>query len=203
MNTKNFTFWLLGICVVVFLIQNIIPGFTEALLLEQSKPLEIWRFFTSMFLHGDIMHLLYNMLALFMFGLALERFIGSKRFLIVYFVSGLIANLVSINFYQSSLGASGAIFGIIGALVFVKPNLTVFAFGMPMPMFIAGILWAGADLIGVFNPSNIANIAHLTGMGIGLIFGAFYRDWARREERKINVVLNEDYVQQWEDRFLR
>lgn len=200
---RNYTLWIMGICVVLFVIQMVVPGFTEAFLLDQNKPLEIWRFITSMFLHGDITHILYNMLALFMFGLALEKFVGGKRFLIIYFASGIVANLIAINFYQSSLGASGAIFGIIGALVIIRPSLTVWAFGMPMPILVAGVLWAVVDMIGVFSPSNIANIAHLSGMGIGLLLGAFYRNWNEKPTPKYRIEFDEGSVQAWEDRYIR
>lgn len=202
MTLKSYSIWIIGICVLFFVFQLIIPGFTEGLLLEQNKPFEVWRFLTSMFLHGDIAHLLYNMIALFFFGLLLENLIGGRKFLLVYFASGIFANLISINFYSSSLGASGAIFGIIGALVIIRPGLTVFAFGMPMPMFVAGILWAVIDMIGIFVPSGVANIAHLSGMAMGLLFGAVYKNWSRREERKPRIVIDEGYVKDWEDRYL-
>jgi len=93
---------------------------------------EIWRFLTAVFLHGGVGHILFNGFALLLFGSILERFVGGRRFLIVFFVTGILANLISVNFYSSSLGASGAIFGVIGALVIVRPGLTVWAFGMPM-----------------------------------------------------------------------
>jgi len=160
---------------LVFLIQLFVRGFTELFLLDSSAYLQIWRFVTAVFLHGGFAHLLYNVLALALFGSILERFIGGKRFLIVFFVTGILANLISVNFYDSSLGASGAIFGVIGALVIIRPLMVIWAFGMPMPMFIAGILWAAGDLIGLFVPSNVANLAHLSGMFFGLIFGFSYR----------------------------
>ena len=58
----------------------------------------------------------------------------------LFFISGILANLISVNFYNSSLGASGAIFGVIGALVVVRPWMFVWAFGLPLPMIVAGIL---------------------------------------------------------------
>ncbi len=160
---------------IVFLIQWIFSSFTDLFLLDSSSFNQPWRFLTSIFLHGSFTHLLYNGFALALFGSILERLIGSKRFLLVFFITGILANLVSVNFYDNSLGASGAIFGIIGALIFVRPLMIVWAFGLPMPIFIAGILWAGGDLIGLFVPSNVANLAHLSGMFFGLVIGAFYR----------------------------
>src|SRR3989344_1625873 len=103
---------LCGLMFIVFLIQLFVDGFTDLFLLDSSAFVQVWRFFTSMFLHGGIAHLLYNVFALGLFGSMLERFIGSKRFLFVFFVTGFLANLISVNFYDSSLGASGSIFGI-------------------------------------------------------------------------------------------
>ncbi len=207
-NYKNYPFWLAGICVIVFTTQIIFPSFTELFVLDSSKKIEIWRFVTSIFLHGGIGHLLYNMFALVLFGMFLERMVGSKKFFIVFFSSGIIANLISVWFYSSSLGASGAIFGIIGALILIRPGLMVWAFGIPMPMFVAGILWGAGDLIGAIaffsgNPiNNTGNIAHLSGMLIGLILGFFYRQ-KKSDNGKIVYRLNESEIRRWEDYHLR
>ncbi|OIO80255.1 hypothetical protein AUJ84_04400 [Candidatus Pacearchaeota archaeon CG1_02_32_132] len=175
MKFKFYAFKLIGIIALVYLLQLFIHGFTDLFLLNSNSWTEIWRFVTSIFLHGSIAHLFYNGFALLLFGSILERLIGGKKFLIVFFVSGVLANLISVNFYSSSLGASGAIFGVIGALIVVRPLLIVWAFGLPMPMFVAGIVWAVGDVIGLFIPSGIANIAHLFGMAFGLIMGLLFR----------------------------
>ncbi|MEK6927467.1 MAG: rhomboid family intramembrane serine protease [Nanoarchaeota archaeon] len=199
MQNKGANFWLMGICVVMFVLQLVIPGFTEALLMNKFALPEVWRFVTAIFLHGGFSHLLLNMFAMLMFGMMLEHTIGTKKYLLVFFLTGILANIISYPFYDSALGASGAIFGLIGAMVMLKPGVTIWAFGMPMPLFIAGILWAFVDIIGVFVPSGVGNIAHLSGMGLGLILGAKYRNWAMREERKPRVELDERYVQSWEN----
>ncbi|MEK6908818.1 MAG: rhomboid family intramembrane serine protease [Nanoarchaeota archaeon] len=173
----RFRFYALKLCgwmLLVFLMQLMFDSFTDLFLLNSDSYIEIWRFLTAIFLHGGFAHLLYNTFALAFFGSMLERFLGSKRFLMVFFVTGLLANIVSVNFYNSSLGASGAIFGVIGALVAIRPLMFVWAFGFPMPLFIAGIIWAAGDLIGLFVPSNVANLAHLSGMFFGLILGFIY-----------------------------
>ena len=178
MRRQRFRFYAVKLCGLMFLIfiaQLLISGFTELFLLDGSAFSEIWRFVTAIFLHGGFAHLLYNVFALGLFGSILERLIGGKRFLILFFVTGVLANIVSVNFYDASLGASGAIFGVIGALIFVRPWMLVWAFGLPMPIVIAGVLWAAGDLIGLFVPSQVANLAHLSGMGFGLILGALYR----------------------------
>ena len=204
MANKNYTLWLAGICAVVFIIQLIIPGFTESMLLDQSKSLEIWRFVTSIFLHGSFAHIFSNMFALVLFGLILENIIGGRNFILVYFGTGIFANLIAINFYPSSLGASGAIYGILGVLIMLRPKMVVWAFGMPMPMFIAGILWVGAGVLGVFMPSNVGDIAHLSGIGFGILLGWLYRKRYRDVRwRENRISLNEDSMRRWEDNYVR
>jgi len=201
---KNWAIKLVIICVLVYVLQLIFPGFTDFFLLTQQHPLQIWRYLTAIFLHASLGHLVLNMFALGIFGFILERMIGSRNFLITFFVTGIIANLISINFYDSSLGASGAIFGVIGALVLIRPLMVVWAFGLPMPMFIAAILWAVLDVIGVFVPSGTANIAHLSGLAIGLIIGAIYREWGSKKEQQLRVIkIDEDSIRRWEDAYMR
>lgn len=175
---KRFRFYALKLCgimFVIFLIQLFVSRFTDMFLLNSGAFTQIWRFVTAVFLHGGLAHLLYNVFALALFGSMLERMIGSRKFFIVFIVTGILANIVSVNFYDSSLGASGAIFGVIGALIVIRPLMFIFAFGFPMPLFVAGIIWVAIDLTGIFFPSNVANLAHLSGMFFGLILGFFYR----------------------------
>jgi uncharacterized protein len=216
---EKFGFWafkLSGIIIVFFILQNSIPGFTDFFVLNQSAFPQIWRFVSAVFLHGGLGHIAYNLFALVLFGSMLERLIGSRRFLYVFFVTGILANLFSVNFYPSSLGASGAIFGVIGALILVRPGLMVWAFGLPMPIFVAGILWAAGDIIGAVgffsgNPlDNTGNLAHLSGMAFGLAMGLYYKrkgfvknlQGPAGKSRKHEVYVNEDYARRWEDRYL-
>lgn len=187
---------------MIFIAQILLSGFTDFFVLNQSSYSEPWRFLSAVFLHGGLAHLVYNLFALVLFGSILESLISSKKFLIVFFVTGILANLFSVNFYSSSLGASGAIMGVIGALVVVRPWMFVWAFGLPMPMIVAGALWAVGDIIGVFMPSNVGNIAHLSGMFFGLILGALYAKKKKRAKRK-KIVIDERSIRQWEDGFLR
>lgn len=147
------------------------------------------------------------MFALFFFGLFLEKYIGSRKFLILFLASGIIANVVAVNFYDSSLGASGAIYGVIGALTIIQPSLLVFAFGLPMPIIIASGLWIAGDVLrtfGAFGDTNIGTIAHLSGIVIGFIYGFMLR-------RKLKISHQNNYVQkiddklmrQWEDDFMK
>lgn len=206
MRFKYYALKIVFVCVIIFFFQIIFLGFTDLFVLNELSFTQPWRFVTSIFLHGDIGHLLYNMFALALFGSMLEGMINGRRFLIVYFASGIFANLISINFYNSSLGASGAIYGIIGALVIVRPLLMVWAFGFPMPMILAGLLWAAGDAIGLFIPSNVGHIAHLTGMAMGLILGIVFRGYYNRNQAKKSygaITVNESKMRQWEDSYLR
>ena len=214
MRKKKFKFYALKLCFwmfVIFLIQLLIKGFTELFLLDNHVFTQVWRFLTAIFLHGSFVHLLYNSFALALFGSILEKLIGGRRFLFVFFAAGILANIVSVNFYDSSLGASGAIFGVIGALILVRPMLTVWAFGLPMPIFVAGIIWAAGDLLGAIgyltgNPINdTGNIAHLSGLFVGLLMGIFYRKRFSLIENQNSprVLVHEGSMRAWEDRWIR
>ena len=107
----------------VFAVQMIVPSITNDFALVSSQAsAEPWTFVTSMFLHGDVLHIGYNLIALFIFGLILESVIGSRRLLAVFFGTGILAGFVSIFFYNAVIGASGAIFGIIGTLAVLRPT---------------------------------------------------------------------------------
>jgi len=212
MERKKIRFWFLWlslICVIAFVLQNIVNGFTDMFILNLSAlyGFQIWRFVTAIFLHGGIVHLIYNLFALLLFGFILERIIGSRNFLIVFFLSGIIGNLVSVNFYPSSLGASGAIYGVIGCVAILEPMMMVWAFGLLMPMFVAAILWiAGGVLgmLGMFN-DNTGYVAHLSGIVIGIISGIVFRIIYTRKKKKLEekMIIPDDYVGEWEERFVK
>lgn len=205
MRFKFYALWLCAVMIVVFVLQLLISGFTDLFVLNQQSYFQVWRFVTAVFLHGSLSHLVFNLFALALFGSILENYIGGKKFLLVFFVTGILANLVSVNFYNSSLGASGAIFGIIGALVIVSPFMIVWAFGMPMPMLVAGILWAAGNVLGIFMPTNVGNIAHLSGMAFGFVFGAYYRRFVKIQQKRRPSIysINESSMRRWEDSYFR
>jgi membrane associated rhomboid family serine protease len=202
---KNYWLWLSIICFAVFVMQLLFPGVTDSLLLNQNSFHEPWRFITAIFVHASFPHLLYNLFALILFGLILENMIGSNRFLILFLGSGLLANLFAVNFYTASLGASGAIFGIIGCLTILRPGLMVWAFSLPMPMVLAAVLWAAGDLLNVVMPySNTGSLAHLSGLAVGLIAGLFIRISKHKENKaEWKIHIPESYIRQWENSYLR
>lgn len=203
---KFYSLWLGFIIIVFFVLQIFINGFTDLFVLnDRANNGEFWRFVTAIFLHGGVSHLVYNLFALVFFGLILESLVGSRKFLWVFFISGIGANVFAVNYYDSSLGASGAIYGIIGALTVLRPLFVVFAFGLPMPMIIASFLWIVGNVLrslGAFGPTNIGAFAHLAGIFIGFIIGIILR---RKKSRNNNekVVLSEKLMNKWENEFMK
>ncbi|MBI2543011.1 MAG: rhomboid family intramembrane serine protease [Candidatus Aenigmarchaeota archaeon] len=202
MNLKlNWTLTFLAVCVVVFLFQmmglvDILTfGFTPALAIQQP-----WTFVTSMFMHGDITHLFFNMFALAMFGLILESKIGSRNFFIVYFLSGIAGSIGYIittsNPNIPAIGASGAVYGIMGTLAVLMPAATVWFGGfVPMPMAFAVVFWTLSEFFGLFAPSGIAHGAHLFGLFIGLGYGFLLR---KQEHRTMHRRIKLDGYADWE-----
>ncbi len=177
---------LIGINIFMFIIQSILgDGFTASFMLVSSDILaRPWIILTHMFLHANLTHLFFNMYALLMFGSLIESKIGTKRFLTVYFLAGILAAIIP--FYDAALGASGAIMGIIGIVIMLLPDLPVLLFFfIPMSMRTAGIIFALFDLFGAFLPlsTGIAHYAHLVGLMVGIIYG-YYLLKTKKQFRK-------------------
>jgi membrane associated rhomboid family serine protease len=157
-----------------------------------------------MFLHGGIDHILFNMIALALFGFILERIIGSKRFLIVYFISGIIAGVVSTFFYTASIGASGAIFGVMGALGVLRPRMVVYVSYVPMPMALAVVVWIILNFGGLLFPGEVAYAAHIGGLASGLIYGFYLRkDFKENYAKKRSEHMSDKEIYNWENRYIR
>ncbi|NIO45070.1 MAG: rhomboid family intramembrane serine protease [Candidatus Aenigmarchaeota archaeon] len=195
------------ICVIVFILQFIFP-ITENFALVSSEFLfKPWTIVTYLFLHGDASHIFGNMFALALFGSILEKIIGGKKFLIMFFVSGIIAGMGSITFYEASIGASGAIYGIFGTLAILRPKMTVYmGLGVPMPMIAAVFFWALLDFLGFFSAAGgIAYAAHLFGLAFGLAYGFYLKkDYGEniRLKRKSKTSVSEERIREWEDRWM-
>lgn len=164
--------WLSGIVIAVFVLQAFF-GTDNFLLINSLKWSEPWRLLTSVFAHGSPAHLLSNIFALSLFGLILEGRIGSRMFLWFFILSGIVVNIFSP--YERSLGASGAIYSLIGALAVLRPAMVVWVQWIPMPMIIAGLVWLVQDVFGLFYPSEVANVAHISGLFLGAGAGVAWR----------------------------
>ena len=176
--------FLIAVNVVIFVLQIVIGGYpieidnevvqllglTPARLAEQP-----WTIVSSMFAHGSLMHILFNMIALFFLGSFVIRAVGDRAFLAVYFLGGLMGNVLFILLAPShimGIGASGAVYALGGALVVIVPKVPVLIFPIPVPM----PLWA-AILIFFFLSflPGIAWQAHLGGLALGLVAGLIFR----------------------------
>lgn len=133
------------------------------------EQLEIWRLFTSMFLHADILHLVSNMIGLLLFGTFIENATSRLVYLIIYFVSGLVGNIVSLFLLSPnviSLGASGAIYGLIGAsfmLIILERNIS---------QLLITLLYLIYFIFTSFTP-QINYAAHIFGLISGFVLGFF------------------------------
>jgi rhomboid protease GluP len=194
---KKFS-WTLSIILINFVILvsiELLGGPTIYNLLKfggQWGPLvangEWYRIVTAMFVHAGWLHLVFNMYALYYLGMLVENIYGSSKFLVVYFFSGVVGNLLSQLFYFSvpSVGASGAIFGLVGLLL----AATYFRRDFPstlrrslivslLPMVIFNIAY------GFIPGTDINNAAHLGGFATGLLLGYFIparRSWSWRNK---------------------
>ncbi len=199
---RHYALWLTGIMAAVFVLQLLFPELTLNLVLVSSDAISRpWILLTAIFLHANVAHILFNGFGLVVFGSVLEQIIGSKRFLAVFFATGLLSSIASAFFYNSVLGASGAVFGVLGALTVLRPTMTVWVYYIPMPMYLAAIMWAAADLFGFFFPSGIANAGHLAGLAAGIVAGLIIRGNLPRFEREKaqkNGMMTVDEFEKWE-----
>lgn len=134
---------------------------------------EVWRFITPVFLHASVLHILFNMYALYRIGPMLEGKYGTKRFLVLYFISGLWGNTFSFLFStKASLGASTAIFGLIAAQgIFIYQNRDLFG-SAARPLLTNVIVIISLNLVLGLSP-GIDNWGHFGGLLGGSIFAWF------------------------------
>ena len=163
------TYVLIALCTLIYILQILFPSLTTLGAVNGSlvRSGQVYRLVTGMFMHGSIWHLLCNMYSLYVIGCATENYFGKKKFLLIYFVSGIIGSMFSCIFNTSwSLGASGAIFGLMGALCY---------FGYYYRLYMGKALYSEIIPVIVLNlalslvVSNIDFYAHIGGL-IGGVF---------------------------------
>jgi membrane associated rhomboid family serine protease len=216
--------WLVIVNVVVFLVDWLLGGVTIA-----GEPLRahlhtlfglyaagaihslyVWQVVTYLFLHGSIGHLVFNMLALWFFGATLERDKGTRWFLKYYFLCGIAAGvcvLIADVLVRDvmTIGASGAILGVLVAFGVLYPDQTVLMYFLfPLKAKYMVMICAAIELFMVFSPQNgVATIAHVGGMAFGYIYlkgrvprvalpdtRAAYKQWKlQRAKKKFQVYM--------------
>lgn len=195
--------WIIGANVLVFLLgllaaQQPDPENSPLVLMRYFGslwPLEsgwfhAWQYFTYMFFHKDFIHIFFNMLALWMFGVELANMWGAKRFLYYYLLCGVGAGVIHsiVTFLMGTgaptIGASGAVMGVVIGFGMMFPNRLIIVFPLPpMPAKYAALVFVGIDLaLGLTHSDDgIAHFAHLGGAAVG--FALLY--FARRRAMKV------------------
>ncbi|MFW9945753.1 MAG: rhomboid family intramembrane serine protease [Candidatus Odinarchaeota archaeon] len=166
------TLFLISINIIVFISFSFVREPDYFLLLAQINNeiinhYELWRLITAMFLHADILHIFSNMFGLLLFGAFLEKFYTKISYLLLYFISGLIGNLFSLILLPIdtiSLGASGCVFGLIGAAIII------ITMHKDKSILILGIVYVLLFISSSFSP-GVNYFAHIFGLLGGLFFG--------------------------------
>lgn len=144
----------------------------EALYFSSSHIFEVWRWFTSMFIHASPSHLFFNMVALYFFGRVIEEELSAPKWLGIYFLSGLAGNLVyGLTSTAPAVGASGCIFGMLGAAMLLKPKEPIRLYLLPLPLGLIAVLYILTQAALAALPSAGVGIAYMAHIG-GLIAGS-------------------------------
>ncbi|MBU5575053.1 MAG: rhomboid family intramembrane serine protease [Candidatus Aenigmatarchaeota archaeon] len=145
-----------------------------------------WTIFTNIFLHGGLDHFIFNMIALFFFGNIIEENLGKKKFLLIFILSAIFGNItvLAAQYFRfmpwnvPTIGASAGIFGLLGTAMLIKPlEFISFPYIIPVPVILVALLYSFYNVmnfiivISTGIKSEIAYIAHIGGIFIGILFG--------------------------------
>ncbi|MDR3356660.1 MAG: rhomboid family intramembrane serine protease [Spirochaetaceae bacterium] len=179
---NNVTLALICVNAVVFMLQYLSPRLGGLLAMTPVLVLHgwVWQFVTYMFAHASFSHILFNMLALFVFGVQTERYMGSKEFLAYYLVTGVLAGFFSFVVFLFTgaaliplLGASGAIFAVQLAFAAFFPESVLYIWGiLPLRAPVMVLAFTGIELFStIFGIANgVAHLTHLAGFGFGWLY---------------------------------
>lgn len=165
------TYVLIGINILMF-IYTVIANYDVILKYGMYNPFvkagEFYRLFTSMFLHGSILHILFNMYALYVLGPQIESFFGKWKFLFIYIISGLCGSVLSLTFNVNviSIGASGAIFGLLGSMLYFGYHYRTYLGNVVRSQIVPIIVF---NLVLGFVLSGVDNFGHIGGLIGGVL----------------------------------
>ena len=192
----NMAFVFLGLMWVTFALEWVVlllagqRTFIDIFALSSSNPFYVWTWFTSVFAHSpyNFFHIVGNSIVLYFFGPLVEKYIGSRKFAALFLGSGILAGLSHVGIGillepgvpTAVLGASGAIFAVLGVLTVLNPSLKIYLyFLIPVPLWLFTLGFAGISVVFFLQPGaagnlgqgNVAHFAHLVGLVIGLAYG--------------------------------
>jgi len=199
---RNMTFVFLGLMFVTFALQYIVAPllgvglelWNALFTISPEHPLYVWTWFTSIFAHGGLVHLLFNAIVIYFFGQQVERYVGSRNFALLFLGSGVLAGLghVAVELLRGgrltpALGASGAALAILGVLTVLNPDLRVYLyFLLPVPIWAITAFYAFVSVSGVLGVQilpGVADAAHLVGLVVGLAYGQRVKGRVKARDR--------------------
>jgi len=179
----NASLIIIGLNIGAYLLNNLVPRSLAYMVLSPravQNANAYWQFFTYMFAHGGITHILFNMLGLFFFGVTVEQRMGSNEFVLFYVLSGVLAGVASYVIYILTgmynvylLGASGAVYAVLLAYATYYPDSTVYVMGI-LPLK-APVLVLAFTAIAVFSQlfslaRGVAHLTHLAGFVVAYLY---------------------------------
>ena len=174
-NTAVFLICYLGGSSVQYYARGVLALSAEAAI----KGFMVWQVFTYMFVHFGILHVLFNMLALWMFGMPIEQSWGMRKFVKFYLLCGLaagicvlLANMLVGDWTTPTLGASGAVFGVMVAFGILFPDAIILVFFLfPMRAKYAVMIYVAIEILITFGPNTgVSTVAHLAGAAFGYVY---------------------------------
>ncbi len=194
--------WLMIINIAVFTAQSVggddwLVSWFSVFPVSLPVSLQLWRYVTYQFLHSNLMHIFGNMLGLFFFGPPLERYMTSKRFLILYLLCGTVGGLfypllAAVKFLSVApmIGASGAVLGVLVACAILFPKFIIFLFIIPVPIRIGAIVIILYSVVTIISRGQNAGgeAAHLAGMAAAAVY-IFSESWRARLLFKIRSLM--------------
>ncbi|WP_354570576.1 rhomboid family intramembrane serine protease [Glaciihabitans sp. UYNi722] len=181
------SYGIIGLCVVIF-VAELFTGTTRGVVFQNLfyygpyTAIQPWRMITSLFLHLSILHLLFNMYSIFIFGPMMERMLGRARFAALFLLSGIGGSVAVLLIAPATpvAGASGAIFGLLGAYFVIQRHLG----GNSVQLLIV----IGINLALSFVIPGIAWQAHIGGLIVGALVGLIFARTRNRSQRTIQFV---------------
>ncbi len=179
----NAAFVIIGVNLLVYLLTMLDPTLTRVLALNPllvTRQGMFWQPFTYQFVHANVSHILFNMLGVFFFGVAVERRIGSKEFLLFYLLSGTLSGVLSLLIYLVGgidyvflMGASGAVFSLLLAYATLYPRSVIYLWAIiPIPAPILVLGYAGLEFFNLIAGLNqgVAHSTHLVGLAVAWVY---------------------------------